>query len=312
MYQSNLNSSQVVDPWAESQPTILPDTPVRQSDWAESPRKRRIGCCCAVSIPGILFLLALLVYFNAPGRTNILLLGLDSREPGSNLGRSDTIILTTILPSLPYVGMLSIPRDLWVDIPGYGANRINTAHFFAEAEQLDSGPFSAIETVQSNFGVDVDYFVRLRFDGILDVIDSLGGVDVDLPRPMSGYPAGVHHLNGEQALALVRDRAGSDDFTRMERGQLFLKALLKRILTPSAWSHFPETLAVLAEMVDTNTPVWIWPRLGIAVLRVGPDELDSRVIDRGMVYPFTTAGGAQVLGPNWEQINIVLMEMFEQ
>ncbi|MFH1635217.1 MAG: LCP family protein [Chloroflexota bacterium] len=312
MNPSSQNSSQPADPWAETQPTSLPDTPVRQPAWAEPPRKSRKGCCCAISIPGIIFLLALLVYLIAPGRTNILLLGLDSREPGSNLGRSDTIILTTIVPSQPYVGMLSIPRDLWVDIPGYGVNRINTAHFFAEAEQPGSGPFSAIETVQSNFGVDVDYFVRLRFDGILDVIDALGGVDVEFSRPMSGYSAGLHHLNGEQALALVRDRAGSDDFTRMERGQLFLKALSRRILTPSAWAYIPETWGMIEEMVDTNIPAWLWPRLGIAILRVGADGWDGRVIDREMVNPFTTAGGAQVLGPNWEQINPVLLEMFGQ
>jgi LCP family protein required for cell wall assembly len=247
-----------------------------------------------------------------PSRTNILVLGLDSREPGSNLGRSDTMILATVLPREPYIGMLSIPRDLWVTIPGVGENRINAAHYFAEAEQPGSGPAAAVETVVLNFGVNVDYYIRLRFDGFQGVVDALDGVDVNLPRPMSGYPAGTHHLDGEAALALVRDRAGSDDFFRMERGQIFLKALMKRLLSPTIWPRLPKTLSLLSEMVDTNIPPWLWIRFGLTALRVGSDNIDARSITREMVDPFTTSAGAQVLAPDWAMINPVLLEMFGQ
>jgi LCP family protein required for cell wall assembly len=251
------------------------------------------------------------IYLTTPGRTNILVLGIDSRED-SNLGRSDTNILTSFIPSEPYIGMLSIPRDLWVVIPEYGPNRINTAHFFAEANQPGMGPFIAMETVSSNFGVDVDYYVRLHLVGFLELIDALGGVDVVLPRAMSGYDTGSHHLNGEQALALVRDREGSDDFSRMERSQIFLIAFLKKFLAPSGWSKIPTTWEIVSQNVDTNIPIWRLPQLVIAVLRIGPDGIDSRIIDREMVVPFVSAGGAYVLAPNWDEINPILMEMFGQ
>jgi polyisoprenyl-teichoic acid--peptidoglycan teichoic acid transferase len=276
-------------------------------------RKRRgWGCCCLmVVLPGLL-LLPLLVYLLAPLRTNILLLGVDSRPGEGFVSRTDTMILTTIEPLSAYIGMLSIPRDLWVSVPGVGENRINTAHFFAEANQAGSGPQAAMQTVRQNFGVDVHYYARLRFDGFEDLVDAMGGVDVELPREMSGYPAGVHRLNGEQALALVRDRSGSDDFFRMERGQIFLRSLARQLLKPESWVYLPQAGMALLEATDTDVPLWLWPRLGVAMLRAGPDGIDSRTITRDMVNPFTTSGGAQVLGPNWNQINPVLLEMFGQ
>ena len=140
----------------------------------------------------------------------------------------------------------------------------------------------------------------------------MGGVEISLDAPMSGYPAGTHRLNGEQSLAFVRDRQGSDDFFRMSRGQLFLRAFAKQILSPRSWNRIPEVVLVLADSIDANIPLWLWPRLGAAFLRAGPEGIDSQVISREMVTPFTTSGGAQVLAPNWDRINPVLMEMFGQ
>lgn len=313
------------DPWSETRPMpALTDetqlTPVyapqqapeKRVEWAAPPRKRRgRGCACllAMLLPPLLLLL---VYLFFPGRTNILLLGTDARQPESWVGRTDTMVLATIIPWRPYGGMLSLPRDLWVVIPDYGENRINTAHFFGEADQAGGGPPLAMQTVQSNFGVNVDYYIRVRFVGFLEIVDALGGVEIELGQPMSGYDAGKHLLNGEQALAFVRDRAGSDDFARIARGQIFLKALGKHMLTPSAWVRLPQVAAVLGDFVESDIPVWLWPRLGFALLRLGPDGIDGRVITREMTNPFTTSGGAQVLGPNWERINPVLMEVFGQ
>ena len=297
-----------VDPMAKTQPS-------QTVSWASPPppKRRGKGCCAVIFlIPLLILICGVGTFVLAGGRTNILILGLDSREPGSDLGRSDTIILTTFLPRESYLGMLSIPRDLWVTIPVYGENRINTAHFFAEADAPGSGPDAAMQTVHQNFGVDVDYFVRIRFDGFLDLVDRLGGVDVELPTAMSGYPAGSQHLNGEQALAFVRDRAGSDDFYRMQRSQIFLKSLWKRGLEPAVWIQLPEILPLLMKMIDTNLPIHQWPNLGLTLLRVGPDGIDTRVITREMTHPFTTSEGAQVLGPNWATINPVLLEMFGQ
>ena len=222
------------------------------------------------------------------------------------------MILATYQPLPPYVGLLSIPRDLWVNVPGYGENRINTAHFFAEAAKAGSGPAAAMDVVRQNFGVDVTYYVRLHFNGFKDIVDALGGVDVTLPTDMSGYKAGTYHLDGTKALALVRDRETSDDFFRMSRGQLVIKAMLKQILNPVSWPRLPEVFLAASQAVDTNLPVWQLPRLAFAILRLGPQGIDARLISRDMVKPFVTSGGADVLEPIWGAINPVLMEMFGQ
>ena len=279
-----------------------------------APRRRRIGCTgCLLLSPIVLLLAALIaVYLLAPMRANILVLGIDYTEPGSYLGRSDTIVLTTFLPLKPYVGMLSIPRDLWVLLPDGGENRINTAHFFAEANQPGSGPAGAMQAIRQNFGVDVDYYVRFRFDDFRNVVYAMGGIDLDLPEPMAGYPAGPVHLSGHKALRFARNRTGSDDFFRMEHGQLLAKAAFRQMLRPKNWIRIPAVVRTVLASVDTNVPWWQWPRLGLTLLRVGPDGVDNRTIDRDMTTPFTTDLGANVLLPNWSLINPVLMEMFGQ
>ena len=245
-----------------------------------------------------------------PPRTNVMLLGVDRAPDETFLGRTDTIILATFQPLKPYVGMLSIPRDLWVVIPGVGENRINTAHYFAEGEDPGSGPFATRDTIRENFGVGVNYFVRIRFSGIKNIVEALGGLDMEFPEQMSGYPAGTHHLNGDQVLAFVRDRSGTDDFFRMAHGQLFLKSFIKQVVQPAAWLRLPAVYAAAMRSLDTNLPIWYWPRLGVTILRVGPDGIDNRVITREMTDPFMTNEGAQVLGPNWPAIEPVLVEMF--
>ncbi|MFN7037011.1 MAG: LCP family protein [Bellilinea sp.] len=269
----------------------------------------RLGCGL-LSLPALGVVGLLLLYFLAPLRTNILILGIDRAPDGSALGRSDTNILLSINPLRPDVKMLSIPRDLWVNIPGVGENRINTAHFFAEIEQPGSGPRATLETIRVNFGLDVPYYVRLRFDSVQPIVEAMGGITIELEQPTAGYPAGSHTLNGEQALAFARNRSGTDDFYRMAQGQLLFKAAFHQMLNPASWSRLPAVAAAALDSVDTNLPVWLWPRLGLALLRAGPDGIDNRTLDREMVTPFTTSGGANVLQPNWERINPLLQEMF--
>ncbi|MCL4560497.1 MAG: LCP family protein [Chloroflexi bacterium] len=304
------------DPNAYTQPVTRHDPYARTQPMTAVPKSRKRGCACStcLGIPLGSFILlgviALAVYLLAPMRTNLLILGIDRAPEGTDVSRTDTIILTTFVPLKPTIGMLSIPRDLWVPIPGHGENRINTAHFFAEAEQPGSGPQAAIQVVEDNFKVQVPYYLRIRFDGFEKVVDAMGGVTVDLPSAMSGMEAGEHHLNGAQALAFARDRKGSDDFFRMERGQILLKSALRQMLNPLSWLRLPAAMIALGQTVDTNLPAWQWPRLALALLRAGPGGIDSRTIDREMVTPFVTSGGADVLGPNWDQILPVVREMF--
>ena len=273
-----------------------------------SRRKSRLtGCCC--SLP-LLLLAIILIYFFAPLRTNILLLGTDDSPERGSVGRTDTIILATVVPLKPYVGMLSIPRDLWVTVPGVGEQRINTAYFYAEANESGSGSQAAVQTIRDNFGVPVRYYAVIHMAGLTSIVDALGGVDITLESPVGGYPAGVHHLNGADALNFVRERNSSDDFSRMVRAQILLAGLFRKALDPSYWASLPQFTQSLTQGIDTNIPLWQWPRLLFALIRAFVFGIDSQTITREMVVPFQTSQGAQVLAPNWDAINPLLIRMF--
>jgi LCP family protein required for cell wall assembly len=256
------------------------------------------------------FVVLVLLYFFAPLRTNILLLGTDDSPERGAVGRTDTIILTTIVPLQPYVGMLSIPRDLWVNIPGVGEQRINTAYFFAEANQPGSGPRAATQTIRENFDISVRYYVLIHMTGLISAVDSLGGVEIQLNESTGGYPAGTHQLNGQEALAFVRDRSSSDDFSRMRRGQILIFAVIGKMFQPASWRDLPALVYSLFQVIDTNIPIWQLPRLLFALVRAPLFGVDSQTITRDMVTPFQTSGGAQVLAPNWEAIRPLLEDMF--
>lgn len=258
---------------------------------------------------GGIILIIFFIFFT-PFRTNMLVIGIDRTPDGTSIGRSDTMILTTLPPILPLMSLLSIPRDLWVTIPGYGENRINTAHYFAELDKPGSGMKAASEVVETNFGINVPYVIRLKFDGFVNIVDAMGGVTVTLPQDMSGFSAGKHLLDGTQALRFVRDRSGSDDFFRQQRGQLFLSSAVKNMLNPVKWVRLPQILAAMFQAVDSNVPLWVWPRLVYGITFSAIKGFDSHAIDRDLVTPWVTSEGAQVLLPNWDLINPLVKEIF--
>lgn len=251
-----------------------------------------------------------LAYFAIPFRTNFVVLGLDAGLGRGDLGRTDTIILCTFSPLMPYVGMLSIPRDLWLRIENVGENRINTAYFFAEAEEAGSGADAVLQVIKQNFNVPVSYYVVVRMDGLINFIDALGGVDISLSKAIAGYEAGKYHLNGSDALKFARNRTGSDDFSRMMQGQILIQGVIRRLFMLETWINFPEIIRTANEVIDMKIPIWHWPRVLVSFLRVGQEHIDSRTISREMVQPFVTSAGAQVLLPNWELINPVVNDMF--
>lgn len=288
-------ASQRTDPLSHFQPI-----PVRSLK--PLPRKRRKW--------GWWLLVLVLIYFLAPVRTNLLVLGTDRTE-GMNIGRSDTILLMSIVPLKPYVSMLSIPRDLWVVLPGIGEDRINTAHFYAEANQAGSGPKATLETIRANFGVQVNRYLSINFDGFVEMIDAVGGVDIELAQAEGGLPAGNHHLDAGQALAFVRERYSSDDFFRMRHGQIVVQSAIAKMAKPANWWRWPGVIKALSRAVQTNLPIYEWPRLGVALLRAAlSNTIDSHVIDRDYVTPYTTAQGANILLPNWDAIHPLVVDLF--
>ena len=297
------------------QPIRIPKQPAypQPTRPARSPKRRSRCCGCFAGTLIIPILVLLLAYFLFPARTNILLLGIDRAPEGTNTSRTDTNIVLSINPLQPIVNMFSIPRDLWVSIPAVGENRINTAHFFAEANQPGSGPRATMQTVQNNFGIRVHYYMRIQFDGVKDIVEAMGGLTITLPEEMSGCPAGTHTLDGDQALAFIRDRAGTDDFFRMRRGQMVINAMIKQSLNPSTWPRSPAMAAAVLRSLDMDIPFWQMPRLGLALIRaVLADSINNQTISRDMVTPTTTSQGASVLLPVWERINPLVDELFRE
>jgi hypothetical protein len=96
----------------------------------------------------------------------------------------------------------------------------------------------------------------------------------------------------------------------MEQGQLLIKSIIKQMLNPTMWPKIPAIIQGGFQQIDTDIPWWQWPRLGLALVRAGPEGMDTRVITREMVTPYTTGDGASVLLPDWSKINPVVREMF--
>lgn len=294
--------NEILSTYHSDQPQTSSELPAEPEKNPKKPRKH-FG-------PWFWLALAVLLVFFTPYRTNILVLGIDTRPGEEWMGRSDTMILTTIPPILPQVKMVTIPRDLWTTIPGHPDNRINTAHYFAEVEKTGSGPKAAAEAVEANFGVKFPYTVRLRFDAFKEIVDAMGGVTVNLTDAQAGLEAGPNHLDGTQALAFVRDRETSDDFFRQARGQMFIAAAFKQMLNPLHWGRIPAVIRAISNSVQINIPFWLWPRVGYSLLFSALKGFNSHSITREMVTPFLTNEGAQVLLPNWDAINPLMNSVF--
>ncbi len=298
-------------------------------EWPE-PRRRRRGCGCCLwfgtaALGVAIVVVLILIAFALRGRVNVMVLGLDRRPGEGDAVRADTVMVVTADAGAPYLGLLSIPRDLYLLIPGQGENRINTAHVFGELDHPGGGPERTAAAIVQNFGVRVDGWVRVDFDGFVAVVDALGGITLDVPQtlvdeayPTEDYgtmvvtiPAGVQRMDGETALRYARSRHSSSDFNRAERQQEVVQAMFGRLAQPAMWPRLPELYRVFRGSVETNLSAVQLARLGLAVLRVGSEGLDRLVIDQDMVTPALTPAGAAVLLPRWDLIRPAVEHMFD-
>ncbi|MGK5172099.1 LCP family protein [Geodermatophilus sp. CPCC 205761] len=168
-----------------------------------------------------------------------LLVGSDTRATaGTGVaagGRSDAIMLARFSADRQHAQIVSIPRDSWVDIPGHGRNKINAAYAFG-------GPPLLIQTVEQLTAVRIDHYVAIDFQGIIQVTDDLGGVDVVVAETTSNgpytFPAGVNHLDGDQARWYLGQRHGllGGDFDRVRRQQQYLQALFAKLFSTDTFT----------------------------------------------------------------------------
>jgi LCP family protein required for cell wall assembly len=168
-----------------------------------------------------------------------LLVGSDTRATAEDGvaagGRSDAIMIARFAGDRQHAQIISLPRDSWVDIPGHGRNKINAAYAFG-------GPTLLIQTVEQLTGVRIDHYVAIDFEGIIQVTDDLGGVDVVVAAATSNgpytFPAGVNHLNGDQARWYLGQRYGlaGGDFDRVKRQQQYLQAMFSQLFSSDTFT----------------------------------------------------------------------------
>jgi LCP family protein required for cell wall assembly len=168
-----------------------------------------------------------------------LLVGSDTRAdiPAGDLpdARSDAIMIARFTADREHAQIISIPRDSWVDIPGHGKDKINAAYAFG-------GPTLLIQTVEQLTGVRIDHFAAIDFAGLTQVTDDLGGVDVTVPKTTTNgpytFPAGVNHLDGDQARWYVGQRHGlpGGDFDRIKRQQNYLRAMFGKLFSQQVFT----------------------------------------------------------------------------
>ncbi len=254
---------------------------------------------------------------------NILLLGTDHRPGDDPSWRTDTIIIVAIRPKTKSVGLLSIPRDLWVQIPGYGPGRINTADFIGESIYGPGGGPRLLEaTLHENLGIPVHAYARIHFDGLVRIVDSLGGVTVEVDRyfdevmdegtPYASYfslAPGKQRLDGPTALAYARSRKGSSDLDRCRRQQQLLLAIRDAALRPSVLPQIPGLIAALADTIETNLPVDKILSLVPLACQLDATSYRTQVLDGTMVSDWITPAGAMVLLPNTARIRQAWQEL---
>jgi LCP family protein required for cell wall assembly len=276
----------------------------------------------SVPIPG-----GVLTPWDGTGRVTILVMGLDYRDwsAGEGPSRTDTMMLLTLDPLNNTAGILSIPRDLWVSIPGFENGRVNTAHFLGEAYQMPGGgPGLAVKTVEQLLGVEINYYAQIDFGSFIRFVDELGGVKVDLPKkikidPIAGDPVklkpGRQVLNGELALAYARARYTSGgDFDRALRQQQVIFGIRERLLKPDDLSLLiskaPALYYEIAEGMQTNMTLEELIRLALIAQKVPEENISQRAISAQEVIFAESPDGQSVLVPLPEKIRELRDEIF--
>lgn len=288
-------------------------------------REKRRGCgCCFLRLLEALVLVAvvlavILFFYSLLGPTDVLIIGVDERLDAGQPSRSDALIALRASP-WQGVSMLSIPRDLWVVIPGHGENRINTACFFGDLGGSDRGAHLARQTVAANLSVPVDYYVRLNFQGFRAVIDALGGIHLDVERAIEDHryptenfgvtsiyiPAGPQWMDGERALQYVRSRHGSGDFARSLRQQQVIVATRERLLSPEGIIRLPLVVAAVSQYVETDLPLPNMALLAFTFAVNGDENIHRHAIDHDSTTSWVTGSGASVLLPDPARIQPIV------
>ena len=258
----------------------------------------------------------------------IALLGIDERQT-AGIWRTDSIVLAFVQleprPTKAQIALLSIPRDLWVYIPEHGYDRINTVDALGERTHYPGGGRGLLDqTLRHNLGIPVHHYVRVDFQGFVRIVDALGGVTVNVEKPLTDtFPdplsptgtstislsAGLHHLDGRTALSYCRSRMTTDDFDRSRRQLQVLQALARQALVPERLAQAPNLWATFNDAFDTDISMIKAALLATFVKGVGPENMRSKHLNLGLTRPWTTPQGAQVLLPQTDAIQQTILQL---
>jgi LCP family protein required for cell wall assembly len=246
-------------------------------------------------------------------RVTILIMGIDRRPGEPFISRTDTMMLLSLNQETGQASLLSIPRDLYVVIPGRGRDRINTAMVYGSAGNNPAGGAAlAMQTIEYNLGVPVDHYFMVDFNTFIRAVDAIGGITVEVPYDISdprypdmnyGYdplyiPAGTHHFDGQQALKYARTRHQDNDFYRAQRQQQVLMAIRSQILSMGAEKMLQQLPLLYQQFRDgVRTDLSLQQMLQLANLArtIEAENINRAVLDHNYVVGHRTAGGASVL-----------------
>lgn len=272
------------------------------------------------------------VPWDGASRVTLLVVGLDYRdwEAGGGPPRTDTMILLTIDPLTRTAGMLSIPRDLWVNVPGgFSYSRINAAYRLGELyDWPGGGPGLAMETVEELLGVPIDYYAQIDFGAFVKFIDEIGGVKVDVPEPITidligtgsktkkKLQPGRQNLPGEWALAYARARkTEGGDFDRAQRQQQVIMGIRERILSlemlPTLIARSGVLYQELSGGVHTNLTLDQAVRLAWLAQQIPEENIKKGIIGPpDQVNMVLSPEGDQVLKPITDKIRLLRDDIF--
>jgi LCP family protein required for cell wall assembly len=264
---------------------------------------------------------------NGQETVNFLLIGSD-RRPGGSF-RTDTMVIAALRPNEGQVSLISIPRDLWVYIPGWENQRINTAYQHGVSVNYPGGgPGLLKDTILHNLGIRIDHTALVEFDGFRQIIDTLGGVDVPVSCAYTDWklidPAynpnieanwylhtvgpGLVHMDGDLALWYARSRQKSSDFDRGRRQQEVLRALFSQALHTGTLTRIPDLYNNLKDTVETDLGLADLLQLAVYAPKLTNADIRSYYIRPPYVSAWITNQGAYVLLPNEAALRQLLTE----
>ena len=261
-------------------------------------------------------------------RITILVMGLDFRDWIANLGppRTDTLILLTIDPITKTAGMLSIPRDLWANIPGFKPQKINAAYRFGEIYKYPGGgPGLAIKTVEGTIGVPIDYYAQIDFSAFVTFIDMIGGIAIEVREPIElevigkkvdvYLEPGRYVIGGDIALAYARNRkTGGGDFERAERQQQVIMGIRDQLLEPKIFSFLmgkaPELYEQLTAGIDTNLPLEDAIKLAFLAIQIQDQNINGAILDENSFIYGRSPDDLSILIPLPDKIRAIRDEIF--